>query len=70
MSGLNLKSATVEAIVQETGKIQVLTVRVGGNSERAVNYLELGEKVEAGQQIVLNTTAVDLNLGSGGCHFV
>ncbi|MDD4658835.1 MAG: DUF3866 family protein [Eubacteriales bacterium] len=70
MTGLNLRPATVEAIVQETGKAQVLTVSVGENRARAVNYLELGERVEAGQQVVVNTTAVDMNLGSGGCHFV
>lgn len=70
MTALNLRPATVEAVVEETGKTQVLTVSVGGKSERAINYLELGERVEAGQQIVVNTTAVELNLGSGGCHFV
>jgi len=70
MATLNLRPATVEAIVEETSKTQILTISVGGKSERAVNYLELGERVEAGQQIVVNTTAVDLDLGSGGCHFV
>ena len=70
MAALNLRPATVEAIVQETEKAQILTVTVDGKSEKAVNYLELGERVAAGQQIVVNTTAVDMNLGSGGCHFV
>lgn len=70
MAALNLRYATVEAVVEETPKLQVLAVRVGESSARAINYLELGERVEAGQQIAVNTTAVDLSLGSGGCHFV
>jgi hypothetical protein len=70
MAVINLKTATVEAIEEETAKVQVLTVRVGESSARAINYLELGERVEPGQQIFVNTTAVDLALGSGGFHFV
>jgi hypothetical protein len=70
MAVLNLKSVIVEAIGEETAKIQVLSVREGDKIAMAINYLELGERVEVGQQVVVNTTAVDLSLGSGGCHFV
>jgi len=37
---------------------------------RAVNYDMLTGKVREGDEVLLNTTAVDLKLGSGGVHFV
>lgn len=70
MAALNLRPAVVEAILYEDDRVQTLAVGVAGNSCRAVNYLELGERVAVGQQVLVNTTAVDLQLGSGGCHFV
>lgn len=70
MPALNLKAATVLSVNFENAGIQNLIVEVEGREEKAVNYLSLGSRVEAGQRITVNTTAVDLDLGSGGCHFV
>lgn len=70
MPALNLGRARVEAIDQEGEGVQFLTVDMGDRLERAVNYLDLGERVAVGEEVVVNTTAVDLGLGSGGCHFV
>lgn len=47
-----------------------LLVSVGGREERAVNYEKLTGRVEAGDKVLLNTTAVALGLGTGGYHFV
>lgn len=70
MSSLNLKPALVQCIVEESEGVQKILVAIEGRVEKAVNYLALGEKVWPGQKVILNTTAVDLHLGSGGCHFV
>jgi len=70
MSALNLKPAAVVKVESEREGIQNLLVEVQGQVERAVNYLALGDRVEIGQTVLVNTTAVDLSLGSGGCHFV
>ncbi|WP_268760481.1 DUF3866 family protein [Gottschalkia purinilytica] len=37
---------------------------------RAVNYNELTGNVQIGDTVILNTTAVELSLGTGGQHFV
>lgn len=70
MTALNLKTAQVTAIASEDSKAQFILVQVGGREEKAVNYLTLGDRVLPGQEVLINTTAVDLNLGSGGYHYV
>ncbi len=47
-----------------------VTVKVGGREEKAVNYDRLTGRVEAGDVVLLNTTAVAKGLGTGGFHFV
>lgn len=53
---------------------QYITVRLGGEGEGplapAICFPGLTGPVGPGQRVLLNTTAVDLALGSGGFHFV
>lgn len=49
---------------------QELLVDVEGKEERALNYTQLLGSVSAGEQVLLNTTAVRAGLGTGGYHFV
>lgn len=49
---------------------QELTVNIGEEKARAVNYPQLTGEAEAGEQVLLNTTAVRAGLGTGGYHFV
>lgn len=70
MAGLTLKPALVTAIDFEDSRVQFLRIEVGGKATRAVNYLGLGDCVSLGQTVLVNTSAVDLSLGSGGFHFV
>jgi hypothetical protein len=49
---------------------QELRVKVGASEDRAVNYTQLLGEVVAGEQVLLNTTAVRAKLGTGGYHFV
>jgi hypothetical protein len=52
-----------------TGLLE-LEVEVEGRIEPALAYPDLGGQVEEGDTVLLNTTAVDLGLGTGGYHFV
>ena len=70
MPSLSLCRAIVISIESETDAIQNIRVKLTATEGRAVNYLALGDRVYPGQEVLVNTTAVDLKLGSGGCHFV
>lgn len=70
MAGLTLRPASVIAVDFQDNQVQFLRVLVEGREARAVNYLGLGEGVLPGQEVLVNTSAGDLNLGSGGYHFV
>lgn len=61
---------TVSAVLAENGRVQELAVTVGGAPARAMNYISITGAVAPGVRVLLNTTAVELDLGSGGWHFV
>lgn len=66
--------ARVEAVLENRGPWQLLAVRRGrgeeGPGEQAFHDTALWGPLAPGDQVVLNTTAVQLELGTGGCHFV
>jgi hypothetical protein len=41
-----------------------------GSEGRALAFDQLTGGVEAGDEVIANTTAVELDLGSGGIHFI
>lgn len=47
-----------------------ITVRVEGESRRAIAYTHLTGPVSVGDEVILNTTAVGKGLGTGGFDFV
>ncbi|MCX8053460.1 MAG: DUF3866 family protein [Armatimonadetes bacterium] len=47
-----------------------LTVDVGDDQARAIAYTSLVGQVRVDDEVILNTTAVKLGLGTGGYHFV
>ncbi|MEA4882173.1 MAG: DUF3866 family protein [Clostridia bacterium] len=61
--------ARVGRVVWESDDIQELTVDLAGG-ELAVCYPSLTGRARPGDVVMLNTTAVDLALGTGGRHFV
>lgn len=67
---INFKRGKVTDIVRLYNSCAEILVEVDGNKQRAVNYEDLTGKVTVGDKVLLNTTAVDLALGSGGSHFV
>lgn len=67
---ISFKRGQVAEIVESNEKIYWLKVNIEGEIQNAVNYVELTGRPKLGDELVLNTTAVDLNLGTGGQHFV
>ena len=65
------RTAEVLAVRQQTGNCEELFVRLrDGQQANALNYPPLTGPAAKGDIVVLNTTAVELGLGSGGYHFV
>lgn len=70
MSVINLRHARVKEIKSERpGYIEAI-VDAGGSERRAVCYTSLIGDIRPGDDVVINTTAVDLGLGTGGRHFI
>lgn len=67
---ISKKLGKVIDIKNETELIQDILVEIGEKKSRAYNYVQLTGKANLGDEVVLNTTAVELNLGTGGFHFV
>ncbi len=66
---IGLRRAKV-AEVLERGIITKLKVETDKGLREALYYTRLFGEIEVGQEVIINTTAVDLGLGSGGFDFV
>jgi Protein of unknown function (DUF3866) len=64
------KTGKVERILQERTGLQRVEVMLDGHAERAYVLTQLTGRVDTGDSVVVNTTAVDLGLGTGGWHVV
>lgn len=65
------RSATVTAIISERPGLQRLALRMADGSEaRAYALTQLTGTCAPEDEVIVNTTAVDLALGTGGWHFV
>jgi len=70
VSGLSLRRGRVVA-VDQAGPAAELTVELtGGEERRALSFDSVTGPVEPGDDIVVNTAALDLGLGSGGFDIV
>ena len=67
---LNLAVGKVVAIADERPGAVEMTVQVSGSRQKAIVYTPLSPTPVVGDEVLLNTTAVDLELGTGGYHFV
>lgn len=67
---IRLRHGTVRAVEAPRPGLLELSVEVDGRRELAVAYPELTGPVREGDLVLLNTTAVAEDLGSGGYHFV
>lgn len=67
---ISFKEGIVTNILEKDKEVDWIEVEIEGVKAKAVNYTTLTGNIDVGDKVVLNTTAVDLNLGTGGQHFV
>ncbi len=67
---INYTQAEVLKVHSRNADVQELVVRANNTQSRAINYISFSGHTKKGDTVIINTTAVDLNLGSGGWHFV
>ncbi len=68
---MRLVWGTVRAIRDEAPGIQHLEIDTDDGSRAiAIAYPQLAGECQAGERVLVNTTAVDLSLGTGGAHYV
>lgn len=67
---LSYKQARVAKIIEEDKNISYVLVDIGGSKAKAINYNYLTGMVGLDDIVIINTTAVDLALGTGGLHFI
>lgn len=66
----SFKTGDVVRVLEERPGLQRVEVDLGGGSERAYVLPQLTGAVTRGDRVVVNTTAVELGLGTGGWHVV
>lgn len=67
---MSTKIGIVEKIISEDKQICEIIVKINKDISKAIVYKDLTGNVLVGDKVLLNTTAVELNLGTGGTHFV
>jgi hypothetical protein len=71
MYELSIKTGKVLRIIDDQPGITILEVKLDhGDIVPAINYPLLTGRVNPGDKVVLNSTAVELKLGTGGYYFV
>jgi hypothetical protein len=66
----NFRTGVVSEITSSREGLSRIEVKVGEESRAATNLDRLSGEARVGDRVVLNTTAVDLDLGTGGQDFV
>jgi hypothetical protein len=67
---ISTEQAVVKNILWSRKGVQCLEVHLRNKNEKAINYPDLTGIALPGNRVILNTTALELGLGSGGYHFV
>jgi hypothetical protein len=67
---IGVKVGKAKKILNQSEHITEILVEINEQSYKALNYNRLTGFVEVGDSLLVNTTAVDLSLGTGGYHFV
>ncbi|HSH37071.1 DUF3866 family protein [Schnuerera sp.] len=57
-------------IDEEDEHVSWIRVELNNTISKAINYNDLTGTVKVGDMVIINTTAVELSLGTGGIHFV
>lgn len=67
---LSYQMGIVKKIQYQQNDYSEVTVIIDDKEARAINYGSLTGAIEIGDQVIVNTTAMELGLGTGGAHFV
>jgi hypothetical protein len=67
---INLVTAQVKEVTYRDGTISKFKILRDGKLYDCINYYQLTGEIKENDKVILNTTAVELGLGSGGYHFV
>lgn len=67
---ISKKVGIVEEIADSSAELDDIRVNINGQIQRAYNYPKITGNINIGDEVILNTTAVELSLGTGGYHFV
>ncbi len=67
---MNTSRAVVNRIISREEGLTRFHADLNGSSVPCINYDYLTGEVREGDHLIVNTTAMDLKLGSGGFHFV
>ncbi|MGF7057026.1 DUF3866 family protein [Brassicibacter mesophilus] len=67
---IGFKEGIITKILEINDDVSWVEVMIESNVCKAVNYNGLTGCPKTGDSVVLNTTAVDLSLGTGGYHFI
>ncbi|WP_425448690.1 DUF3866 family protein [Dethiothermospora halolimnae] len=67
---LNYKETAIERIIDKDDDITIGEVNIKGVKSKVISYNNIIGKINVGDIVTVNTTAMDLSLGSGGYHFV
>ena len=65
-----LRPGVVKTIISTQEGLQEAMVEVEGEEEKTINYIDMTGELKTGDQVIVNTSAVHLNLGTGGKNFV
>jgi hypothetical protein len=66
----SFRAGEVTKLLEERVGLQRVEVELGDGPQRAYVLTQLTGRVEPGDRVVVNTTAVELGLGTGGWHVV
>ena len=64
---IHVRRGVVRRVTSTRPGAQELEVETDGALAAAIAYPALGGEVRPGDTVLLNTTALDLELGTGGC---
>ena len=67
---IHIRRGVVRAVTAQRPGAQEVEIEVDGTSAPAISYPDLSGEVRPGDHVLLNTTAVELGLGTGGVSFV
>lgn len=67
---ISYKKGKVIDIIRKYNRCTEVAVDIEGKREKAINYNDITGEINEGDEVALNTTAVELGLGTGGVHFV